>query len=678
MVSALAVLVTVVAAAEVWTESSLVRVFPDTAPASGATRRVRLYVARNECESFQVCLRAGKRRVEVVDVQAKALGEGIGPPACRWVGYLRVDEDPAGGRVEGRLWPDPLLDFEPFALEPGATCSLWVTYGVGADAAPGTHLGRITLREKGGRKHVIRISLTVFDFVLPSTPSLRTAFGLDRRAVQRVYGLDDADLDAWKPVYDAFSLARISYGLWDGGGLVAFGGDGSVDTSALKAHLAYAVDSAHMNGIDLGAGGLGIAPFPSQDAARAYLRDMGDWLEGRAWLRRAYVCGAPLVERSGWPEVRGALERIKKADWRIGRFLQGDLAPGFEAHTEIWAVPLRRYDPHAGRLLRAGLSLAAKPSPAAQSVTASSSRALPGNDGHATRAEDACDGSVFTFWLSGATPADEQPQWLDIAFGAPVTTDTVNLVWRTGYEAVDVSVRTALLDSPPSAAEVSWELFPPEGTAHSWARGTLGSPQTFTTLRLEFSRTYLGGPVGVTELFFDRGPMALPSERATPTEPWLYALAGDFPSFEVDAHRVDARLFPWLCYAGGACGFVHAGLNHWPEAWARLADAAPLVWSGGKRGRAFLYYPGRGKPMPSIRSELLRDGMEDYEYLVAYERWTETASGTFGEVVKPGVLGLLDYRNPPRQDLDAIAEGVETDRVHMGRALSGAAPKGSS
>ena len=324
------------------------------------------------------------------------------------------------------------------------------------------------------------------------------------------------------------------------------------------------------------------------------------------------------------------------------------------------------------------MSLAVKPSPAAHSVRASSSRALPGNDAHATRPEDACDGSVFTFWLSEGMPTEEKPEWLELAFGAPVTTDTVNLVWRTGYEAIEVSVRTGLLDGGLSVAEVSWELFSPEGTAHSWARGTFDSPRTFTTLRLEFSRTYLGGPVGVTELFFDRGPMALPSERATPTEPWLYALDGDFPSLEVDAHRVDARLFPWLCYTGGAFGFVHAGLNRWPEAWTRLAHAAPLVWSRAKRGRAFIFYPGRGKPMPSIRSELLRDGMEDYEYLVAYERWAESADHRFGDVVKPGVLGLLDYRNPLRQDLDAIAEGVETERVQMGRALSGAAWKGRS
>ena len=69
----LTALICVTGAVDVWTESPLTRVFPDTRPGVGARQEVRLYAARGERESFQICVRSEGESTEGVDVKADAL-----------------------------------------------------------------------------------------------------------------------------------------------------------------------------------------------------------------------------------------------------------------------------------------------------------------------------------------------------------------------------------------------------------------------------------------------------------------------------------------------------------------------------------------------------------------------------------------------------------------------------
>jgi hypothetical protein len=668
-------------AVNIWIESPLVRVFPDGAPTKTSAKEGRLYAARGERESFQICIRAGDKAVENVSIDGSPVGKSIPPPEVRRVGYLRVEGRSPRAIDPGPVWPDPLLEIEPFRLAPQETGDVWVTYDVPRDAPPGTYEGKVIVRDGKGRKYPVKVTIEVFAFTLPETPALRTAFPLDRKSIRTIYGCDDASLDSWKSFYDALARERMSYRLWDGGDLVRVPKDGTADAAGLKEHLEYAVNAAHMNSIDVGAGLNGIRLFPEpaagqiQDPLQFYLHDIGNWLQDHGWLDRAYIEVTPLPDRAAWQTARDAYFRVKRNDKRFRRLLVGVEHPYFQRYAEMWAVPLGRFDPYADTALRHGDSLAQTQAFPARTVMASSCGDAFGDAAYTTRPEDGYDGSLFTFWVSKAAPTKSSPQWFQVDLQAPVTADKLKIVWRSGCEAADVEAQVSSGGPMQALSGVRWSPFPPPAPyAQSWVEGSFTFPETFSSIRLEFSSSYAGGPVGITELIFGEGTDQELSERFDPAETWLVSFENEFPSFGVDAHPVEARMFPWVCWGHDARGFIHDGLNHWPAAWAALAKDPPPVWTDGENGNAFLFYPGRTGFIPSIRSELLRDGMEDYEYLAALER-----AAAHKEIKAPDVLQLCARRfyacNPPDGELDAWATRILKDRVRIGRALSQVAKK---
>lgn len=678
----LVVLIAVTARADIWIESPLVRVFPDTVPAKGSPSEVRLHAARGESESLQVCLRANEEPLEITAVDAQGLGKYVPPPECRWVGYVRVPAGPSQGSASRDLWPDPLLEFAPVTIAPNQTCALWVTYRVPQTARPGSCRGKISLAQREGRPKTVVVNLTVFDFEIPERPSLRTAFTLDREAVRRMYGINDTDLDAWRPIYDAFSNARISYRVWDGGPLVTIGkNDLSVNTTVFKQHLEYAVSHAHMNAIDIGASEKGVSPFalPAQDSTpdplQFYFHDMCDWLKGRGWLPYAFVEPAIVRKRTGWQDVRDACFRVKQNDDRVKRLLAGPVHLFFERYADIWATPLAHFDAHAASLLRAGRSLAVPQPWPATSVTASSSGNVPGLDNVDTQVSDGYDGSLFTYWVSGREPTENKPEWMQVDLVNEMNTDQISIIWRCGFEATRVRILVRKGNHWTALANPRWEEYPPEAAfTQSWARAKLNEPVTFSSIRFEFLQTNGGTPVGVTELLFDVPPAVEP-EKTIVAEPWLASQEGSFPSLGVDANPMEARLFPWVCFGHRLGGFVHRGLNSWPAEWAAFTKSPPAVWPARDSCMSFLFYPGPKAPIPSIRSELLRDGMEDYEYLLALDR-VIAEQYMQAQPLKPLVVPHFYSPIPAPDELERLSHAILEERAKVGFTLSSNVRKG--
>jgi len=669
-------------ATEIWTESSLVQVLPESGASAEAEDAVRLHAARGERESFQVCVRARRKPLENVGIVAGRLDDAIGPPEVRRVGFLHVANGSPRAVAPQALWPDPLLDFQPFDLAPGETAALWLTYHVPREAEPGTHKGNVAVVLGKHRRRLVPVTIYVFDFTLPETPTLRTAFPLDRAAVRAVYGLEDDALLRWQSIYRALAHARISFRLWDAGDLVPISKNGVANTTRFKEHLAYAVNAAGMNSIDIGAGPQGIAPFPSlrpgarQDPLEFYLRDMADWLEDRGWLARAYLEVMPLGDRSGWQDVRDAYARVQRADTRVARMLAGPLHPDFERCSDIWAVPLRHFNPYADAALQQGRSLCAPVAQPARSVMASSSGRAPDAPSYATRPQDAYDGCMCTSWASASSPTPGSPEWINIDLEKPVTTSSLKIVWRTGFESTNIDVTTTLGDATLVNTAVQWQHHPPtDPYTQSWAEGSFRKALTFRSIRLTFSGTFAAGPVSITEIMLARTPAGGVPQRIKPVQTWLYSEAGGYPSFCADAHPVEARIFPWVCWGHNAAGFACSGLNRWPEAWVQQARTQPLVWSGGGAGESLLFYPGPRAPMPSVRSERLRDGIEDYEYLALLQRAVRAQEVTDRDVLK-SCRRELHSIDTGGEALDDWMERIQKDRVKIGWALSALARKG--
>lgn len=108
-----------------------------------------------------------------------------------------------------------------------------------------------------------------------------------------------------------------------------------------------------------------------------------------------------------------------------------------------------------------------------------------------------------------------------------------------------------------------------------------------------------------------------------------FIIGGDYfrgwPSYMIDASAVANRIMPWLSWKYRIAGELYFNLD---EAYSRDGDPAANIYLFGGNGDGTLFYPGRPAeiggeihiPLESIRLKLIREGLEDYEYLVQLAR----------------------------------------------------------
>jgi hypothetical protein len=195
-----------------WTESSMVRVYPRATPPAARSSSVRLELARGEYQSFQIVLRPRPGhalrnvRLAVGDLSGAT---SIASANIEWhqVGYVRVDNldykwlQPnvsvalaAGAELPG-WWPDPLLPVDGFDVAPEFTQPVWVTVYAPPDTPPGECAGTITVMADGEAPRDVRLRAKVHDFALPpGAGTFPTAFGLMEDELERVYGRLDVRL----------------------------------------------------------------------------------------------------------------------------------------------------------------------------------------------------------------------------------------------------------------------------------------------------------------------------------------------------------------------------------------------------------------------------------------------------------------------------------------------------
>ncbi|ATB31938.1 DUF4091 domain-containing protein [Melittangium boletus] len=174
-------------APSVWGLGAMEKVRPQTPLGKGSI--VRLFAARNETVSFQVGLHGGDAGWNGVSARLLALN---GPVSIQGADILLYREEllsitkPTLPYSEPGQWPDGLVpDVDetfgekrrafPFNIPAGESRAVWVDVHVPMDAPPGEYRGAVEVEGEGVRSTVF-VSLTVVDWVMPSTPSLRTSF----------------------------------------------------------------------------------------------------------------------------------------------------------------------------------------------------------------------------------------------------------------------------------------------------------------------------------------------------------------------------------------------------------------------------------------------------------------------------------------------------------------------
>lgn len=104
---------------------------------------------------------------------------------------------------------------------------------------------------------------------------------------------------------------------------------------------------------------------------------------------------------------------------------------------------------------------------------------------------------------------------------------------------------------------------------------------------------------------------------------WMYVCISTVGKTYPDIWRIDwtgvsHRAIGWWLWRYGCDGFLYWCVNYWTDDKGKPFDlfANPTAYPGGN-GDGFLFYPDpqKGDPIPSVRAELMRDGIEDYDLL---------------------------------------------------------------
>lgn len=191
----------------IWWAEGAYKIMKDSPLPDVKGERVILSCAINEYEPFQLVL-LPKKRMEKVRIESSALysvsGYKIIPEnisICH-VEYVTIitptDEYGAPGE-----WPDPLPPYDgPFTAYPGENHPLWVTIHVPSDANPGIYDGMMTLTS-GTWKKEIPIRLNVWNFSLPEKTHIRSAFGLNTNFIRAYHNLETKE--ELEKVYDLYA-----------------------------------------------------------------------------------------------------------------------------------------------------------------------------------------------------------------------------------------------------------------------------------------------------------------------------------------------------------------------------------------------------------------------------------------------------------------------------------------
>jgi len=176
-------------AAQVWVAPSPTKVRPQMQPPANASQSATIAAAKNEFESFHVVITGPASGVSMA-FEALADGKGNSISGKDLVLYrealINVTQQSGGDGATG-FWPDalvPNVDYLmgekrnafPFDVPAGESRAVFVDVHVPANTPAGVYGGNVIIT--GGVTAQVPVQLTVWDFSMPSTATLKSSFGM--------------------------------------------------------------------------------------------------------------------------------------------------------------------------------------------------------------------------------------------------------------------------------------------------------------------------------------------------------------------------------------------------------------------------------------------------------------------------------------------------------------------
>jgi hypothetical protein len=322
----------------VWTDHATVKIRREislTAPKTNQTSAV-LKAAKNEFEAFQLIVSADQGNLSGVDVTVSDL---TGPNGSLISGNAIMIYKEAFINIttvsttEGALgyWPDALIPKKdeytrevrnafPFSVTSGRNQPVWIEIYVPQSADAGIYRGAATVTATNQTPVVVPIELTVWNFVLPSTSTLKSAYSIDFHLIPIGHGLGSAylnQLDLIKTYAKANLLHRITGDYLPGPHILTGGWDEFTAKFGPLMDGTERFPGGKLPGTKMTSYRMSIW---GEETDVPFLRDVAQRAAARGWIDRlfAYTFDEPkLAQPEQWQTIKDRAAALHQADSRL-------------------------------------------------------------------------------------------------------------------------------------------------------------------------------------------------------------------------------------------------------------------------------------------------------------------------------------------------------------------------
>ncbi len=275
------------------------------------TNFINLKVARNEYEPFQVVISGGSAGSQHVEVEVSDLGGDAGRISRTNIAlyrehYLEVTKPSLKSKAGAGWYPDALIPFinpidskpvanarfvgAPFEVAPESNQLVWVDVFVPGLTRPGTYRGVVKITAQGQSPVELGLSVRVWNFRLPATPSMRSNFGGIDSRVAKAHRVPTSSAE-FRKIERRYAEAMAAHRLCPPIPhylMPKVLPDGSIDATETGPGLKEWVETFHVTGIPVNL--IGDDPL-GKDLARCtkYLQAIYAYLKTNGWEKLAYV-----------------------------------------------------------------------------------------------------------------------------------------------------------------------------------------------------------------------------------------------------------------------------------------------------------------------------------------------------------------------------------------------------
>jgi hypothetical protein len=713
-------------AVTLWWASSGWKV-PRSRPAPTARgEALRIRAAGNEAEAAQLVLRpaAALRGLTVTTSDLRGPGGNVLEAGC--IEVLRVGYVPVTQKTDATSvladWPDPLPPLRrPLALEAGVNQPLWVRVKVPAGTPAGSYRGALALKAAGYAAEV-PVIVDVYGFDLPKRMTCQSAFGFDpgsawqyqgvsdpaqRRQVLELYWRSFADhhIAPYNPApMDPFAVTWPRLGNWQGG--TRDPTEKAVGQASLRLRDTSAtatVSARYTKPITIPAAGVRVqmryrTETPGHDFLVTFNHHDagGQWMSGRnhdmlvtgdgswqAWDRTvtSFPAGARSFSLTLWAT------RWSEAG---------------EATGGVWFDAVSLADPGTGQALIEGGDF--EPADAASLVP---EFAWQPWDTAISRALDEFGFNTFAMPVMGLGGGTFHSRHEPELLGFPEASPEYQAAMKAYLGAIDAHLREK---GWTEEAFVYWFDEPDpkdyEFVTNGFRKLGQWAPGLRRMLTEQVEEALVGGPNLWCPVTPEFNAARAETRRQEGEQFWWYVCTGPkapYATLFIDHPGTELRVWLWQTWERAIDGILVWQTNYWSSSCAypepdrpQNPYLDPMGWVSGydtPRGTRqpwgngdgrFIYPPEAAAdahptapviegPVDSIRWEMLRDGIEDYEYFVILRRLLQTRGAALDAGTRQRLEALLAVPRSVSVDLTHFTrdpEPIEAHRHLLGEAIA--------